>query len=620
MINPVDTFLIFLSHKYGVDQFILRYSLCLLGSFSFNTILKRLPDDRVNLKCLYIISVSAFYLFGLLNLYEGFRTLLISTMFTYTVTRFYKSKFMPYVNFAFVMGHLALNHIFAQFLSPTTAVTDSIDITGSQMVLVMKLTSFGWSYYDGANATKEEFDSLTQYQKDRAITSHPSLLKFLAFAFFYPSLLTGPSFDFADFDSWLNCELFHDLPESKKPKSRLQPEKRRQIPKNGKLAFWKVLQGLTWMILSVVGPMYIPINYINDKQAFLNHSFLYRIHYMYLVGLVFRFKYYAAWTISEASCISCGLGYNGYDQKTQQIKWNRVQNIDIPGVEFAQNTHDCLEAWNMNTNKWLKNSVYLRVSKRGKKPGFRSTLFTFLTSAFWHGTRPGYYLTFATGAFYQTCGKFYRRNFRPMFLKEDGVTPGPFKWAYDFIGSYVIKLAFGYLAQPFIILDFRKSLEAWGTVYYYVHIGVAVTFFLFKGPYSKSVVKFCKSKQPKEIVLMDQKKLEKTISESSGSLAEILKQKAEFEEEEQARSEDINLGVAEIDLSEWSNVKDEWGEFVKDYSEWRDNNGLEVEEENLKRAFGKFVDEFSEVSKKGIPRERKMSFSAFSPIPFSKKK
>ena len=615
MINPVNSFLLFVSQTYGVDEFILRYASCLLGSFSFNTVLKRLPDERIKLKCIYILVVSMFYLFGLLNLYEGCRTLLISTLFTYTISKFYKSKFMPYVNFVFVMGHLAANHIHAQFYNVQTAAT--IDITGSQMVLVMKLTSFAWSYHDGSYASKEEFETLSSYQKDHAVKEHPSLLKFLAYAFFYPSLLTGPSFDYADFDSWLNCELFKDLPESKKPRRRLHPGKRRNIPKNGRLAFFKVLQGLGWMALSVAGPAYVPLNYMTDKQAFLSRSFLYRIHYMYLVGLIFRFKYYAAWTISEASCISCGLGYNGYDPKSQTIKWNRVQNIDIKGVEFAQNTHDSLEAWNMNTNKWLKNYVYLRVSKKGSKPGFRSTLFTFLTSAFWHGTRPGYYMTFATGAFYQTCGRVFRRNFRPMFLREDGVTPSSFKWFYDFVCFYLIKLSFGYMAQPFILLDFKTSIEAWGTVYYYIHVGVIVSLLIFKGPFAKQVTGFCKSMQPKEILIIKQKKLENDMSQGTGSLAHILKQKVEFEKLEQEEEElerNVSLGVPNIDLTEWVEVKEEWKEFVNDYTEWRDNNGLEVEEKNLKKAFGKFVTEFKDATNKNSsPRQRKMSFSEYSP-------
>lgn len=515
------------------------------------------------------------------------------------------------------MGHLAINHIHAQFLNEQTQTT--VDITSSQMVLAMKLTSFAWSYYDGSCTSESDFKDLTEHQKSRAVRGHPPLLKFLAYAFFYSTLLTGPSFDYADFDSWLNCEMFRDLPESKKPMRRHHPGERRQIPKNGKLALWKVVQGLAWMILSTLGMKHFPVKYVLDKDGFPTRSFIFRIHYLFLLGFIHRFKYYAAWTISEGSCILCGLGYNGYDPKTQKIRWDRVRNIDIWTVETAQNTREMLEAWNMNTNKWLKYSVYLRVTKKGKKPGFCSTLFTFLTSAFWHGTRPGYYLTFATGALYQTCGKIYRRNFRPIFLREDGVTPLPSKKIYDLVGIYAIKLAFGYMVQPFIILDLKPSLMVWGSVYFYVHIIVAFSFFLFRGPYAKQVTEFFKFKQPKEIFIRKQKKLEKDISASSPNLGGILKAKIEHEKGKTAEEEEMNLGIPPIELEKWDNAKEDWEDFCKDYKEWRNKNGLEIEEENLSKAFERFKQEFSNAASGSGERVRKMSFSGYSPKPISKK-
>ena len=59
----------------------------------------------------------------------------------------------------------------------------------------------------------------------------------------------------------------------------------------------------------------------------------------------------------------------------------------------------------MNTNNWLRNYMYLRVTPKGKKPGFRASLATFATSAFWHGFYPGYYLSFVLAAFLQTVAK-----------------------------------------------------------------------------------------------------------------------------------------------------------------------------------------------------------------------
>lgn len=310
MYNPIDTGITVLAERIGVSNFILRYATCLLGSFVFNIFLRRIPDKKVNLKCFFITSVSLFYLFGVLNLYQGFQTLFISTTFTYLITRFYKSRFMPFVNFAFVMGHLALNHFTAQFYDDEGP--EAIDITGSQMVLVMKLTAFAWSYYDGSYAKDHKYEDLTEYQKLRAIKKHPSFLKFMAFAYFYPTLLTGPSFDFEDFEKWLDGSLYDDLPPTKRSKKG-----KKQMPKNDGLALWKALQGLGWISLSMIAPNYITTSYMFGSE-FSSKSFFFKIHYFFFLGLTYRFKYYAAWTIAEASCILCGLGYNGYDSKTQK--------------------------------------------------------------------------------------------------------------------------------------------------------------------------------------------------------------------------------------------------------------------------------------------------------------
>ncbi|KAL3232385.1 Lysophospholipid acyltransferase [Nakaseomyces bracarensis] len=617
MYNPIDAAIMQISSTYGIDDFMIRFAICLLGSFPLNTILKRIPDDKQRTKCIYIITMCMVYIVGVMNLLGGVRTLLISSMFTYFTTKYYKSSLMPHLVFVFVMGHLALNHSYVQFFVDKAPGQNSVDITSAQMVLAMKLTSFAWSYHDGAYTEDHKFEELSSYQKSKAIKEHPSLLRFLAYTFFYSTILTGPSFEYADFESWLNCEMFHDLPNDD-PVVKECKEKKRTIPKNGKLAGRKVIEGLFWIVLSTLGPKYFPVTYITEDSAFMQRSFFYRIHYMSILGFIARLKYYAAWTIAEGACILCGLGYNGYDPVTKKMKWNRVQNIDVYHVEFAQSTKESLDSWNMNTNKWLKYYIYLRVAKKGQKPGFRSTLFTFLTSAFWHGTRPGYYLTFATGALYQTCGKFYRRNLRPIFMSADGKTPMATKKIYDFICFYVIKLAFGYLVIPFIVLDLKSSFFAWKTVYFYGHIIVALTFFLFAGPYAKKVVKFCRKFQPVAIEEKEQRQVAEQMVEKSGSLGDILKDKLSYEQSRQKSEEpDIALGIPTIDVEkpQWSTAKNEWDQFYKEYVEWRDQKGLEIEEENLAKAFSKFKEEImgskSEPSQKGN-RVRKMSFSAYS--------
>lgn len=571
----------------GVDDASLKILICTLLSFPFSIIFKRLPDHDYTLKNVYVILVSSFYVFGILELRGGLVTLLVSAMGCYFITRYLRTKSMPWVNFLFLMLHLAWSHVHTQFFveyDPTI-----IDITGAQMVLVMKLTAFGWNIHDG----KQDPKSVSPYCQSRVIKKHPNLLPYLGYVFFYASVLTGPAFDYMDYDRFIHSTLFNDVPDEKRPGKR-----KRRIPRSGVETLKKVLHGAFWASLFFVGAKYVNLRYVLSGDLVQEHGFVYRAFYLWVLGLFHRLRYYTIWLIAEGACILCGIGYNGYDPETEDFKWNRVQNIDPYAFETGQNVHACLEAWNMNTNKWLKNYVYFRIARPGKKPGFKSTLFTFATSAFWHGTRPGYYLTFVLGAFLQTLGRIYRRNFRPMFLKADG-TPKPSKKIYDVISYFVTQLTFGFVCQPFVILDFRQSLYCWSTVYFYVPIVTAVTLLVFKGPYGKQVSNWCKqyhdqyqAEQAAKAAAASAK-----LSDKEAAIVEIAVDNLLTKDEE---AEIPTLGLPSIDALQEAS-KEEFDSDMKELSEaWSSFKGRrgsikDDDFEGLKDAYNNFTNEIVEI-------------------------
>jgi lysophospholipid acyltransferase len=63
--------------------------------------------------------------------------------------------------------------------------------------------------------------------------------------------------------------------------------------------------------------------------------------------------------------------------------WEGAANVKVLAIEFPSNFKVLLDSWNMKTNVWLRECVYKRVTPKGKKPGFRSSMITFFTSAFW---------------------------------------------------------------------------------------------------------------------------------------------------------------------------------------------------------------------------------------------
>lgn len=351
------------------------------------------------------------------------------------------------------------------------------------MVMLMKLSAFCWNVHDGR--LKQE--SLTEYQRDRAIIQMPSLLDYAGYVLFFPSLMAGPAFDYNDYKKWLETSMF-DLPPDVDPSKAPPTRKKRRIPRSGRPAAWKAAFGLGWIFLFIKFSSWYNVSFVLS-DSFIRYSLLRRIWYVHTLAFTARLKYYGVWSLTEGACILSGMGYNGIDPKTGKTKWNRLENVDPYNLETAQNSRAYLGNWNKNTNVWLRNYVYLRVTPKGKKPGFRASLATFTTSAFWHGFYPGYYLTFILAAFIQTVAKNFRRYVRPFFMTPDGAKPTPYKKYYDMTSFLATHLAFCFAVTPFVVLRFRDSITLWSRVYFYCIIGVVASMGFFASPAKQYLIR-----------------------------------------------------------------------------------------------------------------------------------
>ena len=191
-----------------------------------------------------------------------------------------------------------------------------------------------------------------------------------------------------------------DIDPANKPRTR----KQRKIPRSGTPAAWKAATGFVWLVAFLKFSGWYTAELLTSDR-YMRYGLLRRVWLLHMFSFTARLKYYGVWAFTEGACILSGLGYKGVDPKTGRVRWDRLQNVAPWPLETAQNTRAYLENWNMNTNHWLRNYMYLRVTPKGKKPGFRASMATFVTSAFWHGFYPGYYLTFVLASFLQTVAK-----------------------------------------------------------------------------------------------------------------------------------------------------------------------------------------------------------------------
>ncbi|RAL67643.1 hypothetical protein DID88_008392 [Monilinia fructigena] len=211
-----------------------------LLSYPFAGLLKRIPDSKPALKNLFIIGVSSFYLLGLFDLWGGTRTLAISSIGAYCIAKYVQGPFMPWIGFVFLMGHLSVNQLARQFVNDPGVV----DITGAQMVLVMKLSAFCWNVADGRQPEAE----LSGFQKERAIKKLPGWFDFAGYVLFFPSLFAGPAFDYVDYKQWIETTMF-EVPPGVDPSKKAPTRKLRKIPRSGTPAMWKAAAGLFWILL-----------------------------------------------------------------------------------------------------------------------------------------------------------------------------------------------------------------------------------------------------------------------------------------------------------------------------------------------------------------------------------
>ncbi|KAH2162062.1 hypothetical protein KXW33_001979 [Aspergillus fumigatus] len=461
-----------LNDYFSPSEITVKLIASFLLSYPLAGLLKRIPDAHPWKKNVFIIAVSLFYLVGLFDLWDGLRTLLYSAAGTYAIAYYIDGSLMPWIGFVFLMGHMSISHIYRQMVDDPQVV----DITGAQMVLVMKLSSFCWNIHDG----RLPQDKLSDPQKYASIAQFPSILDYAGYVLFFPSLFGGPSFEYVDYRRWLDTTLF-EVPPGTDPSKVPPTRKKRKIPRSGTPATKKALMGLVWIFVFLqLGSLYNKESVLGE--SFLSYSFLRRVWILYMLGFTTRTKYYGVWSLTEGACILSGLGYNGFDPKTGKVFWNRLENIDPWSLETAQNSHGYLGSWNKNTNHWLRNYVYLRVTPKGKKPGFRASLATFTTSAFWHGFYPGYYMTFILGSFVQTGAKNIRRYIRPFFLSPDGAKPLPTKRYYDILSWLVTQLTMSFVVMPFIFLSFSSSIQVWRSVYFYGIIGNIMSIIFFASP------------------------------------------------------------------------------------------------------------------------------------------
>lgn len=133
-----------------------------------------------NSNLIHLYSIALQYLFHtqVFHLHSGFNQLVGQSVGTWLTVKYLRSthKGKPWYWAVFIanMAVLTTNQIVRYY---GDIPLDVIEITGTQMVLTMKLSLFAWAAYDGGRPTKD----LDPVQKRDRLESVPGLLPFLGY-------------------------------------------------------------------------------------------------------------------------------------------------------------------------------------------------------------------------------------------------------------------------------------------------------------------------------------------------------------------------------------------------------------------------------------------------------
>ncbi|CAG8510381.1 15739_t:CDS:2, partial [Racocetra persica] len=368
----------------------------------------RIPE----LRHLYNIAASLFIFLGVFDLFDAVRILFVNSLVVYLIMLYIKNHWGPKLAFIFLLTHMSMSHIYRQLLAVSTA---EYDATGPEMVIVIKLTSLAYCIYDGQNLNlkevEQESDDQSLHPRQKSFTNRiidssidvaqftprqlkkavpankfPSLLEYFGFIFYFPSIMVGPAIEFEDYRQWAaSSGEFENMPNDLGLKQALS----------------KLWFGFFILAMSFAFGGRYPISWTLTED-YKKLKLLDRIWFVQMACSCARFRFYIVWLMSEGSMILSGLGYNGRDGKGNP-RFDRVVNIDVFAYETSDNPRALIQSWNCQTDKWLKNYVYLRLSPPGQRPTFYTTFTTFAICAIWHGYYPGYYCTFLSAACLVNC-------------------------------------------------------------------------------------------------------------------------------------------------------------------------------------------------------------------------
>ncbi len=199
----------------------------------------------------------------------------------------YRPKMNPIWIFCGLLALVSYHHISRQMTYYNQYV---VNVTGPLMVMVIKLSAFAFDASDGKIQIKRV-----------------KFVQFYAWSMFFAGFFTGPVVHYRQFTAFTEDPLAF-LGLTKKQRHAIRGRKRR--------VFFLLSAAAVLICTALVFKARFPHTRLLEVSQ-SSAPLWYRLSFMHLSLLEWRFKYYVAWMLAEAGIVIVGLGYKVGDH----IQW-----------------------------------------------------------------------------------------------------------------------------------------------------------------------------------------------------------------------------------------------------------------------------------------------------------
>ena len=302
-----------LSQQLGFADDQLRYVLSLFAMYPFAILYALLPNGSTKHLFSIILGVSAAqFVFGSAWIHS-----FITSAITYSLVRFGPAKYAPYIVFVFNMLYMTASHLYRIYID---YMGWSLDFTGAQMLIVIKLSSFAYNYYDGVVDKNQSTSKVYDIRRKYAINRIPSLLEYFGYVYCFTTFLAGPAFEIREY--------LQVATTGGATLGRTTSDGRKRA------ALLKLITGVFFLVIYTLFAKQFPVDNLYSVENAARPFYL-RIAYIWMSIFFIRIKYYFAWKVAEGSTVLSGFGFQGYNADGSAKGWHGVSNVDVVAFETA---------------------------------------------------------------------------------------------------------------------------------------------------------------------------------------------------------------------------------------------------------------------------------------------